>query len=490
MLALALAPALGALLLLQARWLGELADAQHEVTKRALETAAARIASDSQAALAEVQEAVLEDRVASDPLASALVEEVIELAAAEPPPPRPAAFVTTGGRGARALVVLDPQALQQRLFPSLARAALGADGLEIYRVAIVSASGDGPSLYRSHDGEASETTPPDASAELRLTPNRWRALFAGDDFSWTEVDRPVWVAEGGSLGEIEAELGPAPWRIEVRHRTGSLAAALEGARLRNLLLTAGLLALIVAASIAVLTAELRARRLAEKELAFVAGVSHELRTPLAVMRTAASNLRRGIVRDHERVAEYGALVERETTRLGAQVERVLRFADREASLTLEELDTEGVLRAAVERCAPWRDRKRFETEIDVAADARTVVADAAALTSAVHNLVENAIKYGDEGQTVRVTARRDGGLVVEVADEGPGIPARERRRLFEPFYRGATARAGIPGSGLGLGVASGIARAHGGTLELLPTAPGERGSTFALRLPPSNGASA
>jgi len=100
----------------------------------------------------------------------------------------------------------------------------------------------------------------------------------------------------------------------------------------------------------------------------------------------------------------------------------------------------------------------------------------------VHNLIENAIKYGGTGQTIRVSAARGAALVVEVTDNGPGISPEDREHLFEPFFRGAGVRGGsAPGNGLGLGVARDIARAHGGELELRASA--GPGTTFVLSLP-------
>lgn len=489
LLGLSLVPLLGILVALQAHWLGDLAAAQHEVTRRMLETAAKRMVSELQATLAEVEESVRAGPENLDGLAAALILEVVPLAAGENPPLHLPGFVVQGGRNTRSLVVLDVDRLEAELFPALARSALGADGLDTYRVSVVRVDGDGPALYCSHAEDLPVDEPPDASAELWLLPNRWQVFLGENGGDWTEVDGPVWVAAGEPLGSVGR--APAPWRIELRHRAGSLEVALAQARRRNLLLAGGLLALVVAGLALLWVAEQRGRRLAEKELAFVAGVSHELRTPIAVVRTAASNLRRAVVTEPARVVEYGELIEREATRLSGLVERVLRFSDEDTPLVLDEVDVEAIILAAVERCQPWRDRKRFEVAIDVAEDARTVSADGAALTSALHNLIENAIKYGDEGQTIRVRAWRGEDLVVEVADTGPGVAAQDREQLFDPFYRGVGVRGGnIPGSGLGLGVARDIAHAHGGRLELLEHDDGARGATFAFRLPgTTNGSS-
>ena len=483
MLFLLLVPSLGVLLALQARWLEELAAAQHEVTLRVLQTAAERIARDCQATLSELQEAVRADRVDQDPVAASLIEEVVALEPGQSTPQR-LGFLVQDAVEQRLFVALDARRLAEDLFPALARGALGADGLETYRVAVVPTVGDASALYRSHAPEPNAQQPADASAELRLLPDRWRAFFGDGQNRWTEVDGPVWIADGAPQVELAPAPAAAPWRIELRHRAGSLELALARARTRNQFLAGGLLALVVAGLALSLLAEQRARRLAETELAFVAGVSHELRTPLTVVRTAASNLARGLVRSAAQVRQYGELIEREATRLCAQVERVLRFAGGEKPLVLDERDLEEVVRAAVDRCAPWRDRKAFEVVVEVAEDARRVRADGDALTSALHNLIENAVKYGEDGQSIHVRARREGDVVIEVADQGPGIAPEDRASLFEPFYRGVGVRAGrLPGSGLGLAVSRDIARAHGGRLELLEQRAGLSGATFELRLP-------
>ncbi|MEM7205439.1 MAG: HAMP domain-containing sensor histidine kinase [Planctomycetota bacterium] len=495
LLGLSLVPLLGLLLVLQARWLGDLAAAQHDVTSRMLQTAATRMASECQAALSALQDAVLEGTVGEDPVSAALIDQVEPLAAGAGPPPDAPAFVVQPEDEGPLLVTLDPAGLATQLFPSLARLALGPDGLDTYQVTVAATAPGGAPLYRSHDeapstGEPSTREPnaeqsPDAHAPLHLVPLRWRALFGDGDNRWTEVAGPTWIADGTPPKVSELQTADPPWRIELRHRAGSLRAALAQAQIRNLLLAGGLLAVVVASLALLWVAEGRARRLAEKELAFVAGVSHDLRTPLAVVRTAASNLARGVVDEPARVAEYGEIIEREATRLTAQVERVLRFGDGEAALVFDQVDLDTLLRDAVQRCQPWRDRRDFAVELSVADDARHLRADGAALTSALHNVIENAIKYGGDAPTIRVDVRRvDGGVVVDIADDGPGVAKEDRTHLFDPFYRGAAAREGaMPGSGLGLGVAREVARAHGGSLELIASNGAAHGARFRLRLP-------
>jgi signal transduction histidine kinase len=103
---------------------------------------------------------------------------------------------------------------------------------------------------------------------------------------------------------------------------------------------------------------------------------------------------------------------------------------------------------------------------------------------AVANLVDNAIRYAPAGAAVRVTVERTGSeLAVVVADDGPGIPADEQDRIFQRFWRG---RHDVPGTGLGLPIASQIAEAHGGTLTLRSPAPDGGGCVFRLTLRAGN----
>jgi two-component system sensor histidine kinase KdpD len=100
----------------------------------------------------------------------------------------------------------------------------------------------------------------------------------------------------------------------------------------------------------------------------------------------------------------------------------------------------------------------------------------------VVNLIDNAVKYSPAGTPVDLAARREGRwLVFAVSDRGPGVPAGERARIFEPFYRPPGTSPDAGGAGLGLSIARGIAVAQGGSLELTDRDGG--GSVFTLRVP-------
>lgn len=209
----------------------------------------------------------------------------------------------------------------------------------------------------------------------------------------------------------------------------------------------------------------------------VADASHELRTPLTSLRTNIEVLRTSgdRLRDEDRVALLGD-VEGQLEEFGALVQALVELArgdlpvENPVELRLDEL-TEGV----VERLRVHRRDVTFEVD----AEASVVVGAPDRIERAVRNLVDNAAKYAGDAGPVEITVR-DG--VVRIRDRGPGIPDEERERVFERFYRAATAR-GAPGSGLGLSIVRQVARTHGGDVTL-SAAPGG-GLLAELRLPTS-----
>jgi signal transduction histidine kinase len=280
------------------------------------------------------------------------------------------------------------------------------------------------------------------------------------------------------------------WTLVARHRAGSLEAAVEAARMRNLALGFGVL-LLMFASVAVLalTAD-RAARLVRQQMEFVAAVSHELRTPVSVIKAAAENLGDGLVTDPARVKQYGARIQTETRRLGDTVERVLLYAGIEAGRGVGHRSTIAVstlVSEALSACAEAIEEAHVTVETDIAPDLPPILADAPALRSSLQNLIGNALKYGGSGRWIRVAAskadnRSGQNVSIAVSDRGLGVAASDLPHIFEPFYRGADAQSRqIRGNGLGLSIVKGIVEAHGGKVSV-ESMPG-RGSTFIMLLP-------
>jgi signal transduction histidine kinase len=126
-------------------------------------------------------------------------------------------------------------------------------------------------------------------------------------------------------------------------------------------------------------------------------------------------------------------------------------------------------------------------EFDIPHDLPPVLGDEPALRRVFQNLIDNAIKYGAGGQSIRITGKQSGGEVsVTVADRGIGIDTADQTRIFEPFYRAAdVVAAQVQGAGLGLSLVQRIVAAHGGRVTL-KSAPKE-GSAFTVYLPVAGG---
>jgi signal transduction histidine kinase len=234
----------------------------------------------------------------------------------------------------------------------------------------------------------------------------------------------------------------------------------------------------------------RAHRLAQRQVEFVAAVSHELRTPLAAIGSLGQNLADGLILEPEQVRRYGALIQREGSRLGSMVEQVLELSgilSGRRAPPLQPTELADLVEGALEDCRGLIAEKGARVEIDLPGDLPRLAAEPASLRRAVANLLGNAVKHGGERPWARISARiaddRHGArLLLTVADRGPGILPEDLPHLFEPFYRGKPAREGqIPGSGLGLALVRLVALAHGGAAQV-DTSGGE-GSVFTLALP-------
>ncbi|MDH6705064.1 signal transduction histidine kinase [Kitasatospora sp. MAA19] len=227
----------------------------------------------------------------------------------------------------------------------------------------------------------------------------------------------------------------------------------------------------------------------------VANVSHELRTPIAALRAVLENVVDGVVQPNP--ATLGAALE-QTERLGRLVTHLLdlsKIDDGVVDLDARPFEVreflDGVLRGVTVDGATaggaFSRRGDVRLALEVSPTGLTGVADPERLHQVVANLVDNACKHSPPDGTVTVRARPDGGpggLLLEVEDEGPGIPPADRGRVFERFSRSGTATAQGPGSdggtGLGLAIARWAVDLHGGRIAV---AESPRGCRIEVRLP-------
>ena len=203
----------------------------------------------------------------------------------------------------------------------------------------------------------------------------------------------------------------------------------------------------------------RERALARMRSDFVAGVSHELRTPLTQIRMFAETLLLDRIRSDEERHRSLAIIDQESRRLGQLVENVLQFSRGERGklrIAPQRADVGAIVRNAIE---VFGGRGvHITTSIE---DGVVAFVDEDAIRQIVLNLLDNAAKYGPEGQTIRVTVQQGVRIVVE--DEGPGIPAHQRKRIWQRYARLPRERErAIAGAGIGLAVVRDLVRLHGG----------------------------
>jgi heavy metal sensor kinase len=219
----------------------------------------------------------------------------------------------------------------------------------------------------------------------------------------------------------------------------------------------------------------------------VADASHELRMPLAAMRAELDVSLRGdeLSPDARTVLESAR---EEVDRMSRTVDNLLTLAhvdEGRLELLRRRVDLADAIEAAAGPLRPLAAGRGLRLE--VGGDHCEAKADPERLHQALRNFIENAIKFGHPGGTVRVTAWRDTDEVgVTVADDGPGIPAEARAHVFDRFYRADPARGRDGGgSGLGLAICREIATAHGGRVWV--ESEEGKGSAFSLALPRSAG---
>jgi two-component system sensor histidine kinase SenX3 len=225
------------------------------------------------------------------------------------------------------------------------------------------------------------------------------------------------------------------------------------------------------------------RRLDDVRRDFVANVSHELKTPVGALSLLAETL--DGEDDPEIVARLSSRVAAEAERLGRIIDDLLDLSRIESneSPSSEAVDMDRLVSEVVEPLRRHARGRDIEITLNCHSSGLSIPGDRRDLVSAVSNLVDNAIKYSEPGGHVTVDLRCDDGWVdVAVTDQGIGIPARDRERIFERFYRVDRARSrSTGGTGLGLAIVRHVAVNHGGSVSV-QSVEGE-GSTFTLRLP-------
>lgn len=233
--------------------------------------------------------------------------------------------------------------------------------------------------------------------------------------------------------------------------------------------------------------------------ALLDAVTHDLRTPLTSIKASITTLiddARGstateepVVLDKDSRLEMMEVIDQESDRLNRFIGDLIELARIEAGeLQLRPRwgTVDEIITTALARAEPLTAKHRVETEIEK--ELPLVRVDNRAVSEVVYSLVDNAAKYSPEGSTIRVIANRGDNAVVHisVADEGEGIPAGLKDRVFDKFFRamrdGDVTPRGPAGSGMGLAIAKGLVEAHGGRIWIDRT-PDDHGTSISFTLP-------
>jgi signal transduction histidine kinase len=427
-------------------------------------------------------------------------------------------FVTFDVEPRYVIVLLDRATIVDVILPALVHKYLGVEG---YRVEVLPEQADGTTapIFTYGLGTKGRIDPAkaDATASIfsvrmdalrdtlqtvrglpaSLAAGRMSILVQQRDRAQVERDAVTALEVAGATHTVAPPgvtptttsftVGPGAWRLVLQHPAGSLDAAVNNARRRNLALSFGVLAILSVSVLLISINAQRAERLAAQQMDFVATVSHELRTPLAVIRSAAQNLSAGVVHDANQAQRYGDLIDTEGRRLTEMVEEVLEFAGiagGRREFAKAPADIEALTRDVVASCDALTRAAGFDVDITVAGAPLPLVAvDDTAYRRAVSNLITNALKYASDGRWIGIhLAAVDGMVRVTVSDRGRGIESADLPHIFEDFYRGQYAKdRQIHGNGLGLSLVRRIVEAHGGKVTVASSL--GQGAAFTVLLP-------
>ena len=259
--------------------------------------------------------------------------------------------------------------------------------------------------------------------------------------------------------------------LEVYYPDGTLSGAVRDRRVVDLALSTGILAALLASGVVLYSLYRRSVGLRVAEQEFVATMSHELRTPISVVKAASENLARGVVSDPARLPKYAEVIQGQINRLAGMVERILTYSGLQSgkrTVGQSSVDISALIREVSEPLRHVASERGASLKVSEEALPATICSDPAALTLILENLVMNAILHASPGEIRVDIARRAFDILrISVEDDGPGVPAREQRRIFEPFVRTSrSVESQSQGSGLGLHLVKRLVGLLGGKITL------------------------
>ncbi|MGD9015666.1 MAG: ATP-binding protein, partial [Candidatus Omnitrophota bacterium] len=228
------------------------------------------------------------------------------------------------------------------------------------------------------------------------------------------------------------------------------------------------------------------RRLEKIRQDFVANVSHELRTPVSSVKGYAETLLEGALKDKKNARDFLRIIHSDADRLAKLIDDLLDLSKIESGKLKMDLKSYSI-KPIVKRVISGLDKQSKEKSIrikeDIPRDIPNILADESRIAQVLLNLMDNAIKYNNEGGSITILAKeKDNFIRIEISDTGVGIPEKDLPRLFERFYRIDKARSReLGGTGLGLSIVKHIIQAHNG--EVFVQSIFGKGSTFSFTIP-------
>jgi two-component system, OmpR family, phosphate regulon sensor histidine kinase PhoR len=295
---------------------------------------------------------------------------------------------------------------------------------------------------------------------------------SADDNRPVKVSRDIWLAPDYQLGIL---------------LQGTTIDELVRRRFITNLIIISILSIILITGVWVVFSNIKREiELAQIKSDFVSNVSHELRTPLALISMFAETLDMGRVRTEEKKKEYLTIISQETNRLSRIVNKILNFSRMEAgkrTYNFSDSDINEIVSGVYATYKFHLQNHGFVFSFTPGDNLPPAPLDAEAVSEAVINLIDNAMKYSEERKCVTIsTGAENGFLVIEVRDEGIGISEENQRKIFDKFFRVTSGLVhNTRGTGLGLTLVKHIIDAHKGTIEVKSRL--WEGSSFLLKFP-------
>ncbi|HET6528486.1 MAG TPA: HAMP domain-containing sensor histidine kinase [Balneolaceae bacterium] len=279
------------------------------------------------------------------------------------------------------------------------------------------------------------------------------------------------------------------WQLEVSFAGAPAVAASNASFVKNLIVLATAVLLLLGALVFMFISARQERALAQRQAGFLANVTHELKTPIAVMQAAGENLADGRVKNPERLKSYGTHIYKEAIRLRRMIKKLLDIAKADAGQALidpEVANIKDLVQSYIEDHQSYIENKGFLLQTTLSLTEQMVMVDIDSFNTISSNLVENAIKYSTHEKYLGITlSSNKSEVLLQVEDHGIGMTQKDILHIFDKFYRVEDSlTAQTKGHGLGLSIVKNLVELNEGRIEVAST-PG-KGSIFTVAFPVFN----